>query len=90
MRSFEKGEIDCLVWDDGFLTTNWKTREIKGYINDFHIKDADNDGYEDLVLAVVEPEECLTGRAQAIFCFLSFSKESCLCLVSLSPERLLS
>ena len=55
MRTFEKGEIDSLVWDDGFLSPNWKTREIKGYINDFQIKDADNDGEEDLVLAVVEP-----------------------------------
>ena len=55
MRTFEKGEIDSLVWDDGFLSPNWKTREIKGYINDFQIKDADNDGEEDLVVAVVEP-----------------------------------
>ena len=34
--------------------TNWKTREIKGYITDFQLKDADNDGEEDLVVAVVD------------------------------------
>ncbi len=56
VRNFEVGEIYSLVWEDGSLTTKWKTREINGYIVDFQIKDADNDGNEDLVVAVVNPE----------------------------------
>jgi len=56
VRNFELGEIYSLVWEDGSLTTKWKTREINGYIVDFQIKDADNDGNEDLVVAVVNPE----------------------------------
>jgi len=56
VRNFDLGEIYSLVWEDGRLTTTWKTREIHGYIVDFQIKDADNDGNEDLVVAVVNPE----------------------------------
>ena len=55
VRSFEKGEIYDLIWEDGALTTNWKTREIEGYIADYQVKDADNDGNDELVLAVITP-----------------------------------
>lgn len=61
VRIYEKGEIYNLVWDGGGLTTNWKTREIKGYIADYQVKDVDNDGDEELVVAVVVPEEEITG-----------------------------
>jgi TolB-like protein len=53
VRSYEKGEICSLVWDEDRLIPNWKTREIEGYIADYQIKDADNDGEVDLVVAVV-------------------------------------
>ena len=42
------------MWEDGALTTNWKTREINGYISDYQIKDVDNDGEEELVVSVVD------------------------------------
>jgi TolB-like protein len=54
IRHFEKGEIYNLVWDDGTLTTNWKTKEMGGYISDFQIKDIDNDGEEELVVATID------------------------------------
>jgi TolB-like protein len=53
MKVYEKGEIRCLSWDENELTTNWKTREIKGYIADYQVKDVDNDGDEELVVASV-------------------------------------
>ena len=53
-RSFDRGEIYSLIWDDDNLTTNWKTKEIDGYISDFQVKDIDNDGDEELVVAVVD------------------------------------
>ena len=43
-----------LVWSGTSLTTNWKTREIDGYIADFQVKDIDNDGIEELIVAVVK------------------------------------
>ena len=57
VRKFDKGAIYNLVWDDTTLTPNWKTREINGYISDFQVKDVDNDGEEELVIAVVLPPE---------------------------------
>ena len=53
MRIYEKGEIYDLMWEEDGLTTNWKTREIKGYIADYQVKDVDNDGHEELVVGVV-------------------------------------
>jgi TolB-like protein len=56
-RSFDRGEIYGLVWEENALETVWKTRELDGYIADFQLKDADNDGEEELVVAVVFPNE---------------------------------
>jgi hypothetical protein len=53
VRSYEKGEIFNLVWEEDRLVPNWKTREIDGYLADYQVKDADNDGEVDLVVAVV-------------------------------------
>jgi TolB-like protein len=64
IRSYEKGEIQGLVWDEETLTPDWKTREIKGYIADFQVRDVENDGNEELVVAVVAPrevEDAITG-----------------------------
>jgi TolB-like protein len=73
LRIYEKGEILNLVWDESALTTNWKTREIKGYIADYQIRDVDNDGEVDLVVAVVAPPEdtggLLSKKAQSNILF---------------------
>jgi hypothetical protein len=53
-RSFEMSEMYSLVWNDGYLETYWKTREINGYIADFQVKDVDNDGEEELLVGVVD------------------------------------
>jgi hypothetical protein len=52
-KIYEKADIRCLNWDENELTTNWKTREIKGYIADYQVKDVDNDGDQELVVASV-------------------------------------
>ncbi len=62
LRAPEKGEIYSLTWDGGEFTTNWKTREIKGYIADYQIKDVENNGEEELVVAVVNPSPSITER----------------------------
>ncbi len=63
VRSYEKGEVYDLVWEDGALETNWKTREIDGYIADYQVKDVDNDGNDELVIAAITPtyEEGVAG-----------------------------
>ena len=54
-KTYEAGEVCSLVWEGNSLATNWKTREISGYISDFQVRDVDNDGKEELVAAVVDP-----------------------------------
>ncbi|MCJ7782606.1 MAG: FG-GAP-like repeat-containing protein, partial [Desulfobacterales bacterium] len=65
-RSYEKGEIYCLIWDESELATSWKTRSFKGYIPDFQVKDVDNDGNEELVFAVVGPDDTGEGISGAL------------------------
>jgi TolB-like protein len=55
VRIPEKGEIQSLTWEGDGLGMSWKTREIRGYIADFQVKDVENDGEEELVVAVVNP-----------------------------------
>ncbi len=69
-RSYIEGEIDGLIWDESDLVTDWKTRALKTYIADYQVKDADNDGNEELVVAVVGREQ--TG--EGISGFLSKTK----------------
>ena len=52
-KVYEKGDVRCLTWDEYELATNWKTREITGYLADYQVKDVDNDGNEELVIAAV-------------------------------------
>jgi hypothetical protein len=54
-KAYEAGEVYSLVWEGDSLATNWKTREVIGYISDFQVRDVDNDGEEELVAAVVDP-----------------------------------
>jgi hypothetical protein len=53
IRLFERGEVYNLVWDGLMLAENWRTKEIPGYIADYQVKDFDNDGQRELVVAMV-------------------------------------
>jgi TolB-like protein len=55
IRTFDKAEVCELVWEQNSFVTNWKTRDVEGYMPDFQIKDVDNDGQEDLVAALTNP-----------------------------------
>ena len=61
VRVYEKAEIYDLVWQEGILTTNWRTREMMGYIADFQVGDVENSGEEELVVAVVAAEQDTSG-----------------------------
>jgi len=69
VRVFEKGEIYDLVWDDNNFITNWKTREIAGYISDFQVRDVDNDGENELVVAVINPSGILERKSTSNILF---------------------
>jgi hypothetical protein len=69
IRSFEKGEILDLVWEENAFVTNWKTREIAGYIADFQVRDIDNDGENELVVAIVNPSGPLDKKSTSNILF---------------------
>jgi len=51
-RVYTKSELFDLEWDGLGLIINWKTKKIGGYVADYQIKDIDNDGEDDVVLAL--------------------------------------
>ncbi|NWF93572.1 MAG: VCBS repeat-containing protein [Syntrophaceae bacterium] len=71
LRTFDSGEIQCLVWEEDGLVSEWKTKELKGYISDYQLRDADNDGEEELVVALINYSESnilgSKGNSQILF-----------------------
>jgi TolB-like protein len=53
VKVFTSSEIYDLEWDGLGLVENWKTRKISGYVADYQLKDIDNDGQKQIVLALV-------------------------------------
>ncbi len=53
VKVFTSSEIYDLEWDGLGLVENWKTRKISGYVADYQLKDLDNDGQKEIVLALV-------------------------------------
>ncbi|MEA2014890.1 MAG: FG-GAP-like repeat-containing protein [Thermodesulfobacteriota bacterium] len=51
-RMFTRSTICNLGWDGLGLSENWRTKKIQGYVADYQIKDIDNDGEDEIVLAV--------------------------------------
>jgi len=72
VKTYEKGEIYGLVWDESRLTSSWNTRETSGYISDFQIKDADNDGEVDLALAIINPGSMFDQKYTSNILFYKF------------------
>jgi hypothetical protein len=55
-RYFTNTHIAGFNWDGMGLGPSWKTRELKGYIQDFTVGDFDNDGQDELIAALVVKE----------------------------------
>lgn len=53
-KLFTSSEIYNLEWDGMGLAENWRTKKINGYVADYSIKDIDNDGKPEIVLALVQ------------------------------------
>jgi TolB-like protein len=54
LKLFTASEIYNLEWDGMGMTENWRTKKINGYVADYCIKDLDNDGKPEIVLALVQ------------------------------------
>jgi TolB-like protein len=55
-RMFTKTHIEAFTWDGLGLRPIWRTRTMKGYIQDYAVGDFDNDGQDELVAALVIKE----------------------------------
>jgi TolB-like protein len=53
VKVFTSSEIYDLEWDGLGLVENWRTRKISGYVADYQLKDIDNDGQKEIILALV-------------------------------------
>ena len=50
---YNSSEIYNLEWDGMGLAENWRTGKINGYVADYQFKDIDNDGQNEVVIALV-------------------------------------
>jgi TolB-like protein len=67
VRLFTSAEVYNLSWDGLGLLENWRTRKINGYVADYQFKDIDNDGENEIVLALVlSTGPSLTGRSVVV------------------------
>jgi TolB-like protein len=63
-KFFTSAEVYNLEWDGMGMVENWRTKKISGYVADYQIKDIDNDGENEVVLALVLSTSGLTkGRS---------------------------
>ncbi len=51
-KLFTSCEIYNLQWDGIGMAENWRTKKINGYVADYSLKDVDNDGQPEIVLAL--------------------------------------
>jgi TolB-like protein len=53
LKLFTSAEVYDLEWDGTGLVENWRTKKISGYVADYQFRDIDNDGENEVVLALV-------------------------------------
>jgi hypothetical protein len=53
VKLFSSAEVYNLEWDGMGMVENWRTKKISGYVADYQFKDIDNDGENEVVLALV-------------------------------------
>ncbi|MFZ4440200.1 MAG: FG-GAP-like repeat-containing protein [Syntrophales bacterium] len=53
LKLFTAAEVYNLEWEGTGVVENWRTKKIGGYVADYQLKDIDNDGENEVVLALV-------------------------------------
>ncbi len=51
-RVYKNSRLVSLSWNEHTLVENWRTIDLNGYLGDYTLADADNDGEAELILAV--------------------------------------
>jgi TolB-like protein len=52
-RDFTNAQIEAFAWDGAGLAPAWSTRKMNGFIRDIQVVDFDDDGRQELVIALV-------------------------------------
>lgn len=52
LRSFGSSHLRALAWNGSMLQEVWRTQPQSGYLADYRIADADNDGADELIMVV--------------------------------------
>ncbi len=55
-RYFRKARVGSMLWNELSLVPQWESQSLSGRISDFAIGDIDNDGADELVIALVSKE----------------------------------
>lgn len=66
MRIFTTTEFYNFQWDSLGLSENWRTKKLRGYAADYQIKDIDNDGENEIAIALVTSAGSLASRSSVI------------------------
>jgi hypothetical protein len=74
-RSFSKAQIESMAWDGLGLVSQWKTQTFGGRVSDFVVGDVDNDGLDELVIAVVTKEGAIA-FTDAVSSLIAFDLDS--------------
>ena len=61
------GQISSLIWDGGGLGETWRSTRLSSGIVDFAFGDADNDGFDDLVVATASSGVFAGEKSQLFF-----------------------
>lgn len=64
-RSFDKSWIQAMAWNGFALQEVWRTQPQGGYLADFRLADADNDGKDELVQAVIFSRDGMMSKARS-------------------------
>jgi hypothetical protein len=64
-RNFNKSRVIALKWDGFTLRETWSTAEQGGYLADFSLADADNDGQDELVMVVKFKQQNLLQKGRS-------------------------
>jgi len=64
-REFKKSRIVAFTWNGYAMQESWMTADQNGYLADFALADADNDGMEELVMVVKYQQKSLFSKGRS-------------------------